>query len=82
MARRDRAPYPRGDIHELHYSFGSHCIDAGSNLLTPFDTFDLDGDGDTAERLPLDLFAGPPVLRRAAGRYRRWKPAHRRYGRV
>ncbi|MBU0639070.1 MAG: right-handed parallel beta-helix repeat-containing protein [Planctomycetes bacterium] len=34
---------------------GSPCIDAGSNLLVPVDLADLDSDGDTNERTPLDL---------------------------
>ena len=34
---------------------GSPCIDAGCNYGVPFDEFDLDGDGDTAEFLPLDF---------------------------
>ncbi len=34
---------------------GSPCIDAGSNFALPPDTFDLDDDGDTAERTPLDI---------------------------
>jgi hypothetical protein len=34
---------------------GSPAIDAGSTALLPADTFDLDGDGDTAEQLPVDV---------------------------
>ncbi|MBI4578706.1 MAG: thrombospondin type 3 repeat-containing protein, partial [Planctomycetes bacterium] len=34
---------------------GSPCIDRGDNWLTPADTTDLDGDGDTTEPTPLDL---------------------------
>jgi len=37
----------------------SPCIDAGDNALVPFDTTDLDGDGDTAEQIPLDLDGNP-----------------------
>lgn len=38
-----------------HYLLpGSPCIDAGSTDLLPADEFDLDGDGDTTEPLPLD----------------------------
>jgi hypothetical protein len=33
---------------------GSPCIDAGSNSIVPEDRWDLDGDGDTAERIPFD----------------------------
>jgi parallel beta-helix repeat protein len=36
-------------------SGNSPCIDAGSNHSVPADTLDLDGDGDTAELIPLDL---------------------------
>ncbi len=34
---------------------GSPCIDAGDNGAVPPDIADVDGDGDTAERTPLDL---------------------------
>ena len=34
---------------------GSPCIDSGDNTAVPPDESDLDGDGDTAERAPLDL---------------------------
>lgn len=34
---------------------GSAAIDAADNLALPADVFDLDGDGDTAEPLPIDL---------------------------
>lgn len=40
---------------------GSPVIDAGDTTALPADIFDLDGDGDFAERLPLDL-AGFPRL--------------------
>jgi predicted outer membrane repeat protein len=38
-----------------HLSGGSPCIDAADNLVVPADAADLDDDGDTAERTPLDL---------------------------
>ncbi len=41
--------------NDYHLSSRSPCIDAGSDLLVPPDTRDLDGDGDTAERIPLDI---------------------------
>lgn len=41
--------------NDYHLSSMSPCIDAGSDLLVPPDTRDLDGDGDTAERIPLDI---------------------------
>jgi predicted outer membrane repeat protein len=34
---------------------GSPCIDAGANFALPPDIHDLDDDGDTAERTPLDI---------------------------
>ena len=38
---------------------GSPCIDAADDTAIPLDVSDLDGDGDTSERIPLDL-AGLP----------------------
>jgi hypothetical protein len=40
---------------------GSPAIDAGATALLPADAWDLDGDGDVTEALPLDL-AGNPRL--------------------
>jgi hypothetical protein len=34
---------------------GSPCIDAGDNTVVPIDSHDLDNDGNTAERVPVDL---------------------------
>ena len=42
---------------DLRLAAGSPCIDAGDNLALPADSFDLDGNGNTAEPLPVD-FAG------------------------
>ena len=39
----------------LQLAYNSPCIDAGDNTAVPADTADLDGDGDTSERIPLDL---------------------------
>jgi hypothetical protein len=39
---------------ELEPAQGSPCIDAGSNLGLPLDTFDIDENGETAEVIPLD----------------------------
>jgi len=44
---------------DYHLSAGSPCIDAGANSALPADSFDLDDDGDTAERVPLDLDGNP-----------------------
>ncbi len=38
---------------------GSPAIDAGFNNLVPVDTFDLDDDGITCERIPIDLDRNP-----------------------
>jgi hypothetical protein len=38
---------------------GSPAIDAGSVSLLPADAFDLDGDGDVAEKLPNDVLGRP-----------------------
>jgi uncharacterized repeat protein (TIGR01451 family) len=45
------------DDLRLHttYRQPNRVIDQGNNTALPPDTFDLDGDGDTAERIPLDL---------------------------
>lgn len=42
-------------------ALGSPGLDAGSNLLLPADTLDLDADGDTIEPLPLDLAGRPRI---------------------
>jgi len=52
----------KGDILEgvqLRLLPGSPCIDAGDNGWLPADVFDVDGDGDTAEALPLDIAGFP-----------------------
>ncbi|MGE0480324.1 MAG: right-handed parallel beta-helix repeat-containing protein [Phycisphaerae bacterium] len=40
---------------DLRLQYGSPCLDAGSNLLVPADSADLDNDGNTTEPTPLDL---------------------------
>ncbi len=40
---------------DYHLQATSPCIDAGSDPAVPADIVDLDGDGDVAEPLPLDL---------------------------
>ena len=44
---------------DLRLRPGSPCIDAGDNTRLPADAFDLDGDGDSSEPIPLDLAGGP-----------------------
>ncbi len=41
--------------NDYRLSSDSPCIDAADNMAVPPDSADLDGDGDTAERTPLDL---------------------------
>lgn len=45
--------------NDFRPSAGSPCIDAGDNAGVPPDTFDMDGDEDTTELLPLDLWGEP-----------------------
>jgi predicted outer membrane repeat protein/parallel beta-helix repeat protein len=40
---------------DYRLSASSPCVDAGDNASVPADTYDLDGDGDTAEAIPFDL---------------------------
>jgi hypothetical protein len=41
---------------------GSPCIDTGLDRAVPPDTFDLDGDGDTTELLPVDLSGAARIV--------------------
>jgi len=45
--------------YDFHLTAPSPCIDAGVNSAVPADSFDLDEDGDDAERLPVDLDGNP-----------------------
>ena len=45
--------------NDLHLALVSPCIDAGNNALVPNDQCDLDQDGDTLERIPIDLGGAP-----------------------
>jgi hypothetical protein len=47
------------DQGDFRLATGSPCIDAANNTRVPLDTQDLDGDGDTSERVPLDLDGQP-----------------------
>ena len=47
---------------DLRLSVGSPCANVGINSLLPPDEFDLDGDGDVSEPLPIDLGGNPRVL--------------------
>jgi len=47
------------DYGNLNLSAGSPAIDSGDSLAVPQDTYDIDGDGNTTENLPIDL-AGQP----------------------
>ena len=75
MFLRTPGPGPDGrwgsaddDFGELALLPDSPAIDAGNNALLPADAFDLDGDGDTAERLPIGMAGNPRVMAgRAAG---------------
>jgi hypothetical protein len=50
------------DYGDLRLRGDSPCIDAGSNGAVPLDSADLDDDGDTDERTPLDLAGGPRFI--------------------
>ncbi|MFH1110385.1 MAG: right-handed parallel beta-helix repeat-containing protein, partial [Planctomycetota bacterium] len=50
------------DDDDLRLQAGSPAIDAGNTTTLPTDTYDLDGDGNTIERLSLDLGGNPRVL--------------------
>ncbi len=45
--------------NDYRIDLGSPCIDAADNTAVPLDVSDLDGDGDTEERTPLDLDGHP-----------------------
>ena len=49
------------DYGDLRLQQGSPAVDFGLAAFLPPDTFDLDGDGDTEEPLPLDLDGNPRV---------------------
>lgn len=45
--------------YDFHLGVASPCIDAGDDMAVPCDSPDLDGDGNTSERIPLDLDCKP-----------------------
>ena len=47
------------DVAGLRLAAGSPCLDASDNTAVPADAADLDGDGDVAERVGLDLALNP-----------------------
>jgi predicted outer membrane repeat protein len=47
------------DYGDLRLQLTSPAVDAGDNRAVPADTLDLDGDGDTAEKLPFDVYGYP-----------------------
>jgi len=53
------APGTTYQVNNYRLGAGSPCIDAADNTAVPFDSADLDGDGDTSERTPLDLDGNP-----------------------
>jgi len=57
-----RVPGTSDDYGDLHLRDGSPCVDTGDNALVPADTTDLDGDGNTTEKLPLDLDGNPRLV--------------------
>jgi sugar lactone lactonase YvrE len=62
---RDGDPDPRfvdAANGDLRLQAGSPAIDAGDSALLPADIFDLDGDDDTSEPLPVDLNGDPRVV--------------------
>ena len=44
----------------------SPCLDAGDDTQVPPDLADLDGDGDTSERMPLDIVGSARFVDNAA----------------
>ncbi|MHC5023715.1 MAG: right-handed parallel beta-helix repeat-containing protein [Planctomycetota bacterium] len=53
---------PGNEDDDLRLQAASPCIDAASDADLPADSTDLDGDGDTAEALPLDLDGNSRVI--------------------
>ncbi len=49
-------------VFDYHVQLTSPCVDAGDDSALPADVADLDGDGDSAEVLPIDFDGQPRVL--------------------
>jgi hypothetical protein len=64
----DGVPGTKDD--DLRLSSGSPCIDRGDNQLLPADLFDLDGDGDLSEAVPVDFAYNPRIVSNGHGRFR------------
>jgi predicted outer membrane repeat protein len=47
---------------DVRLATGSPCIDAADCTALPADAYDLDGDGDTAEPIPIDIAGLPRLL--------------------
>jgi hypothetical protein len=54
----DNDPLTFGD-NDYRLSLASPAIDAADNARVPFDATDIDGDGNTVERVPLDFLLAP-----------------------
>lgn len=58
-----RRPNPaQNDFGDLRLLLGSPAIDAGNNASVPMDVTDLDGDGQVAEPLPMDMAGRARIL--------------------
>jgi predicted outer membrane repeat protein len=57
----DARPQVRDRYDDARLTAGSPALDAGDNSYLPSDQLDIDGDGDTSERLPLDRNKTPRV---------------------
>ena len=51
--------FVHADDGDVHLRRGSPCIDAADNGSVPDDEYDIDGDDDTTEPIPLDLDGNP-----------------------
>jgi len=61
LSDADGADNDPATLADNDYRLGafSPCIDAGGNAFVPADALDLDGDGNTGERIPFDLDFAP-----------------------